>query len=57
MYVEHAPLTLNNKMFMEIISTDFLKFVAAKFSICSTFYWFILTKNENSNSFMLCLKT
>ena len=39
------------KKFLCIIHTYFLEFVSAKFnrnfSVCSIFYWFILTKNKN----------
>ncbi len=33
-----------------MICTDLLQFVAAKSNLCSTFYWFILTKNRNLGS-------
>ena len=39
-----------------IINTDFLEFIAARFSIRSTFYWFVLTKDKNLYSLHYMLK-
>ena len=46
---------LGNK-FLCIMCTDFLEFVAVEFIIWSTFYLFILSKNDNSYSLHDVLK-
>ena len=39
-----------------ILFTGILEFAATKFSICSTFYQFVLTKNKNLYSLNYVLK-
>ena len=63
MYNIHSCITCtpnfeqqNHGKKMGIIHTNFLEFVAAKFSICSTFYWSILIKNKNLYSLYYVLK-
>ena len=54
--VQHALLILDKK-FLGIIYIEFLEFVAAKFCICLTFFFFfVLAKNKNLYSLHCILK-
>ena len=58
--IHNFELWHSGQKFLSIICTYFLEFVAARFnlnfSICSTFYMFVLTRIKNSYS-LNCLKT